>query len=131
MSFTPASTAEMAMNRLSVALAARRPRVVLPTPGGPQRMNECNLPASNARRSGLPGPSKCRCPTNSSSALGRRSSAKGGLGFVVNRSVKFLSLAFLIVDVPIRWAPQSREPDLSNAVGSLSAIACMMMREPR
>lgn len=36
MSFTPASTAEMAMNRLSVALAARRPRVVLPTPGGPR-----------------------------------------------------------------------------------------------
>jgi hypothetical protein len=63
--------------------------------------------------------------------LGPQEFGQGGLGFVVNRSVKFLSLAFLIVDVPIRCAPQSREPDLSNAVGSLSLIACMMMREPR
>ena len=82
------------MNRLPVALATRRPKVVLPTPGGPQRMNEWSLPVSNAKRNGFPGPSKCCCPTNSSSDFGRRSSASGGLGLVVNRSVKFISQRF-------------------------------------
>src|SRR3546814_5661726 len=88
-------------------------------------MNECNLPASNARRSGLPGPSKCRCPTNSSSVLGRRSSAKGGLGFVVNRSVKFLSLAFLIVDVPIRWRSEEHTSELQSLMHISYAVFCL------
>src|SRR5215510_6759179 len=80
MSFTPANTADSAMNSASKASAIRRARVVLPTPGGPHRIIECGLPASSARRSGFPGPSRCRCPTTSSSDFGRIASARGGTG---------------------------------------------------
>ena len=40
------------------SLAIKRANVVLPTPGGPQRIIECGLCDSNARRRGLPGPSR-------------------------------------------------------------------------
>ncbi len=86
MSLMPASTAEIAMKWLLVTLAASRPSVVLPTPGGPHRMNECSLRDSNASRSGLPGPSRWRWPTTSSSVCGRISSASGGTGLVEKRS---------------------------------------------
>src|SRR5437867_11888439 len=88
MSLTPENTAESAINCASNASAMRRASVVLPTPGGPHRIIECGLPDSNARRKGLPGPSRCCCPTNSSSDLGRRASASGGTGTGAgNRSV--------------------------------------------
>ncbi|CFV94374.1 Uncharacterised protein [Bordetella pertussis] len=77
MSLTPPSTAEMAMNCASKPSAIRRARVVLPTPGGPQKIIECGRPESNATRSGLSGPSRCDCPTTSDSVRGRRRSASG------------------------------------------------------
>jgi hypothetical protein len=70
----------MAMNRLSVALAARRPRVVLPTPGGPQRMNECNLPASNARTQRLAGAEQVPLPDEFIQRLGPQEFGQGRLG---------------------------------------------------
>src|SRR5687767_8371776 len=79
-SLTPASTAEIAMNSASNAFAMIRASVVLPTPGGPHRIMECGLPASNASRRGLPGPSRCDWPTNSSSERGRSRSASGASG---------------------------------------------------
>jgi acyl carrier protein len=77
MSFTPPSTADMAMNWASKASAISRASVVLPVPGGPQRIIECSRPDSKATRSGLPGPSRCGWPITSSSVFGRSRSASG------------------------------------------------------
>ena len=79
-SFTPDSTAEMAMNSALQTRASRRASVVLPTPGGPQRIIEWSLPDSIASRSGLPGPSRCDWPTTSSRRCGRNFSASGASG---------------------------------------------------
>ena len=87
-SLTPDRTAESAMNSASNAFAIKRASVVLPTPGGPHRIIECNFPDSYATRSGLSGPSRCRCPTTSSSFCGRINSANGAAGCLAsNRSV--------------------------------------------
>ncbi len=51
--------------------------VVLPTPGGPQKISEPVSSRSICTRSGLPGPRMCSCPTNSSSVRGRMRSASG------------------------------------------------------
>ena len=67
----------MAMNWASKASAISRASVVLPTPGGPQRIIECSRPDSKATRSGLPGPSRCCWPITSSSVFGRSRSASG------------------------------------------------------
>ena len=77
MSFTPPSTAEIAMNSSPNASAISRASVVLPTPGGPHRIIECGRPDSNATRSGLPGPSRCAWPITSSMFRGRIRSASG------------------------------------------------------
>src|SRR5690606_24697749 len=77
MSLTPENTADSAMKSASKARAMSRASVVLPTPGGPHRIIECSLPDSKASRSGLPGPSRWRCPATSSSDAGRRRSASG------------------------------------------------------
>jgi hypothetical protein len=76
-SFTPANTAEIAMNSALKAFAMRRARVVFPTPGGPHRIIECGLPARSATLSGLPSPRRCRWPTTSSTVAGRNRSARG------------------------------------------------------
>src|SRR5688500_14005638 len=80
MSLTPASTADKAMNSASNAAAISRANVVLPVPGGPHSIIECSFPDSNARRKGLPGPSKWDCPTTSFSSRGRSCSASGAAG---------------------------------------------------
>ena len=77
MSFTPPSTALMLMNCASNASAISRAMVVLPTPGGPHRMQLCGRPDSNANRSGMPGPNTCCWPTTSARVRGRRTSARG------------------------------------------------------
>src|SRR5687767_8860359 len=68
------------MNCASNASAMSRASVVLPTPGGPHRIIEWGLRASNASPSGLPGPSRWLCPTTSSSVRGRSRSASGAAG---------------------------------------------------
>src|SRR5690606_22369722 len=67
----------MVMNWASKASAMRRAMVVLPTPGGPQRMQLCGWPDSKARRSAMPSPSRCCCPMTSPSVRGRSCSARG------------------------------------------------------
>src|SRR5499427_1724039 len=87
-SLTPASTAEIAMKSAWNASAIKRARVVLPEPGGPQRIIECGLPAAKATASGLPGASKWRWPITCSSVFGRSRSASGVAGLsTANRSV--------------------------------------------
>src|SRR3546814_5013771 len=51
--------------------------VVLPQPGGPQRMSEASRPEPTMRPTGPSGASRWSCPTTSSSACGRRRSASG------------------------------------------------------
>ena len=88
MSLTPASTAEMAMKSALNASAISRASVVLPEPGGPQRIIECSLPDANATASGLPSPSRWRWPTTASMLFGRSRSASGVAGLATtNRSV--------------------------------------------
>ena len=55
-----------------------RASVVLPVPGGPQRISEWSRPSSSARRSTLPGPMRCSWPTTRPACAGRIRSASGG-----------------------------------------------------
>src|SRR5271170_4653223 len=85
MSLTPASTAERAMKSALNAAAISRARVVLPEPGGPQRIIECSLPDANATASGLPTASRWRCPTTASIVVGRNRSASGVAGLATTK----------------------------------------------
>src|SRR5271169_542603 len=85
MSLTPASTAEMAMKSALKAAAINRANVVLPEPGGPQRIIECSLPDANAIASGLPSPSRWRWPTTASIVCGRNRSASGVAGLATTK----------------------------------------------
>jgi len=57
-SLIPASTALKDTKRAFVVSAMIRASVVLPVPGGPQRMIDCSRSRSIASRSGLPGASR-------------------------------------------------------------------------
>ncbi len=57
-SFTPDVTAESVKNGRSSCVATIRASVVLPTPGGPHRMNEGTLPVSKNRRNTPSGPTR-------------------------------------------------------------------------
>ncbi len=65
------------LERLAVVPAMSRASVVLPVPGGPQRITDDSRSASIRARSGRPGPSRWSWPTTSSSVAGRRRSASG------------------------------------------------------
>ena len=73
----PLVTAEKSINVARVVRAMMRASVVLPTPGGPQKIMEEIWSLSISRRSTLPSPSRCVCPTYSSSVRGRRRAASG------------------------------------------------------
>src|SRR5262249_39769575 len=76
-SFTPWSTDEKATVRTPLASPRRRASVVFPVPGGPHRMSDSRRPAASRSLSPRPGPSRWRCPTNSSTVRGRMRSASG------------------------------------------------------
>src|SRR6185437_13941627 len=82
------------MNCALERLAISRASVVLPVPGGPQRIREWSCPDSMARRSGLPGPRTCCWPTTSSRDRGRIRSASGrdGSGALVSAALTLSSL---------------------------------------
>ena len=77
-SFTPALTADKVWNSRFRERATILARVVLPTPGGPQRMNEDRFPVCIMFHSTLPSPTRCFCPTYSSRSVGRILSGSGG-----------------------------------------------------
>jgi len=60
-----------------VCSASSRAIVVLPVPGGPQRITEDSRPAWSIRPSGASSPNRWSCPTTSSSDAGRNRSASG------------------------------------------------------
>ncbi len=77
---TSASVAVTALFRSTcapVSSAQRYARVVFPDPGGPQNTNEGRNWEARSFRNIPSGPTRCACPTTSSSDLGRRSSASG------------------------------------------------------
>ncbi len=76
-SLIPESTALNGMKSLAVIRAMIRARVVFPEPGGPQRISDVSSSFSICTRSGLPGPTRCSWPRNSSSVCGRIRSASG------------------------------------------------------
>ena len=77
-SFTPESTALIAAKRRPARSARRRASVVLPEPGGPQKMHEGSFaPLASTGPSGPLGPSRCAWPANSSRLRGRIRSASG------------------------------------------------------
>ena len=69
-SLMPDRTALNETNRAVVRSAIRRASVVLPVPGGPQKIIDCSRSRSIASRSGAPGASSASWPTNSSSVRG-------------------------------------------------------------
>lgn len=77
-SFTPALTADNVKNSRSRVAATMRARVVLPTPGGPQSMNDDRLPEMSILRRMEPSPTRCFCPTYSSRFPGLILSGRGG-----------------------------------------------------
>ena len=76
-SATLLSTPLIRMNLACVISAMTRASVVLPLPGGPEKITEGKRSASMARRKSLPGPRICSWPTNSSSERGRMRVASG------------------------------------------------------
>src|SRR4051812_9269521 len=78
-SFTPALSADSGTNRRLVACETTCAMVVLPVPGGPQRISDIGASPSTSRRSGVPGPSRCRWPTTSSRVPGRIRTASGAV----------------------------------------------------
>ena len=65
--------------RLAVVFAMTRAKVVLPVPGGPERIIEDSWSFCMARLSRRPGPTMCSCPANSSMLRGRIRDASGSL----------------------------------------------------
>ena len=76
-SATPDPTALTELKWLLVTLAIRLAKVVLPVPGGPQRIIEGMRSASMLRRRTVSGPTMCSCPTKSSNERGRILAANG------------------------------------------------------
>ena len=76
---TPEKTAEICSKYRFVCSAISLAIVVLPQPGGPQRINEDIRPVKSILPKGESSPNTCSCPTTSSSFRGRSRSAKGRL----------------------------------------------------
>ena len=78
-SLMPLITAENSMKVACVESAMILASVVLPTPGGPQKIIEPGSSRSIWTRNGLPGPTRCSWPLSSSSVRGRIRSARGAV----------------------------------------------------
>jgi hypothetical protein len=85
-SATLLSTPLIRMNLACVISAITRASVVLPLPGGPEKITDGRRSASIARRSNLPRARICSCPTNSSSERGRMRVASGAALFAASMS---------------------------------------------
>ena len=80
-SATPTTTALREKNSQSNSRAKSRANVVLPLPGGPQKIMEANRRlALIARQRMRPSPTRCPWPTNSLSSRGRIRAANGSGG---------------------------------------------------
>ena len=90
----PLVTAEKSMNWDRVREAMILARVVLPTPGGPQKIIDEIWSFSIRRRSILPGPRRCSWPAYSSSVCGRTRAARGwGMSLSKREICSFIYMA--------------------------------------
>src|SRR5439155_9285945 len=76
-SATPEATADSWTISPPTLLPRMKARVVFPLPAGPHTRSDGRWPDSTSAVSALPGPSRWRCPTTSSSARGRMRVARG------------------------------------------------------
>ena len=74
---TPAMTADRVAKWAPISPASSRARLVLPVPGGPQKISDARWPRAMLRRSGPRSPTRCSWPTNSSRLRGRMRAARG------------------------------------------------------
>jgi hypothetical protein len=79
-SATPLETALSCRQLPPARSASKRARVVLPEPGGPHSTIDGMWPGFTTRVSAPSGPTRCGCPTNSSSVRGRIRAASGAPG---------------------------------------------------
>ena len=79
-SATPENTAEICSKARFVSPASKRATVVLPVPGGPQKIIEPSEPERIIRVSAPSSPVRCSWPTTSSRCVGRSRSASGRPG---------------------------------------------------
>ena len=86
-SFTPELMALSTKKLRPSCLEIIEAKVVLPTPGGPQRIKEGIFPDSRALRRMASLPTRCSCPTYCSRFSGRSRSAKGICCFIVRRKI--------------------------------------------
>ena len=77
---TPVKIAEICTKCRSVSLASSRAMVVLPTPGGPQKISDDKEPEASITPRGASGPSTWAWPITSPSDCGRSRSASGRFG---------------------------------------------------
>jgi hypothetical protein len=95
-SLTPEVTAEKLTDTAFADSAMSRASVVLPVPGGPQKINDRSFPEPSMPLRSFPGPSRCSWPTNSSRLAGRIFSASGWEAFRgfaggdPNKSMRFM-----------------------------------------
>ena len=93
-SATPALVALTELKWESVMLAMMYARVVLPLPGGPQRIMEGSWSASIALLRVRPSPTRCSWPTNSLKLTGRMRAASGAsLPFLFSISCSKMSIS--------------------------------------
>lgn len=76
-SATPEKIADICSNASPASPDSSRATVVLPVPGGPQKIIEPSEPLSIMRRSAPSSPVRCGWPVTSASDFGRRRSASG------------------------------------------------------
>src|SRR3970282_1938540 len=76
-SLTPEVTAEKLTQAALADRAMICARVVLPLPGGPQKISERSFPEVNMPFRSFPGPNRCSWPTNCSKLAGRILTASG------------------------------------------------------
>ena len=102
----PLVTAEKSMNEAQVRRAITRAKVVLPTPGGPQKIIEGVRSASIMERRALPDPIWCDWPTTSSREVGRIRSARGRVSSPDSSNSECCWLRFM--GEPSWWCHESR-----------------------
>ena len=108
--------------------ASIRASVVLPVPGGPQRIIECRRPLSSARCNGLPAASRCAWPMNSAALRGRMRSASGRASATSTKSVKEI---FICHAQPGRGPgqPKQRAGNIRKPVEPLGITAGVVLQD--
>ena len=99
-----------------MTVATNRASVVLPVPGGPQRMKDGTRPAAIARVRTRPGPTIWSWPTNSSKLRGRIRSANGASRSIWTRSWRSNSDSDEAIELsPFLSFPRRRESHRGQA----------------